>query len=130
MTPTPESDKPLVLVVDDDWMNREMMQAYLERAAFRVAVAHDAETALQKAVQLRPRLILLDVRMGEKDGYEVCQELKSDPSTEPIPVVMLSALATDDARLHARQVGAVGFLTKTMNLMQLVDQIRGFITPL
>jgi DNA-binding response OmpR family regulator len=126
------SDLPntLILVVDDDWMNREMMQAYLERSGFRVAVAHDAESALSGAASLMPALILLDVRMGERDGYEVCLELKGQEKTRAIPVVMLSALAHEDARTRALEVGAMAFLTKTTNLSNLVAQIREFLQPL
>jgi DNA-binding response OmpR family regulator len=119
--------KPLILVVDDDWMNREMMQAYLTRAGYRVEVAHDAETAIRKAAELVPQLVMLDIRMGEKDGYEVCQELKANPRTQPIAVVMLSALSTEEAHQRSREVGAVGFLTKTMHLSQLVEQVKGFL---
>jgi CheY-like chemotaxis protein len=115
---------PLILVVDDDWMNREMMQAYLQRAGFEVALAHDAASALEKAVALHPDLIMLDVRMGEKDGYEVCHELKLQEGTRQVPVVMLSALNSDDARARALEVGAAGFLTKTMNLGKMVGEIR------
>lgn len=122
-----ETPKPLILVVDDDWMNREMMQAYLTRSGYRVEVAHDAETALGKAAELLPQLIMLDVRMGEKDGYEVCQELKSNAQTQAITVIMLSALSTEDARQRALQVGAAGFLTKTMHLSSLIDQIRAYL---
>jgi DNA-binding response OmpR family regulator len=118
---------PLILVVDDDWMNREMMQAYLTRAGFRVDVAHDAETALRKASEFLPSLVMLDVRMGEKDGFEVCQELKANPRTQAISVVMLSALSTEESRRRAVEVGAVGFLTKTMHLASMVDQVRQFV---
>ncbi len=124
-----DTEKPnaLVLVVDDDWMNREMMQAYLTRAGFRVEVAHDAETALQKAAAFLPWLILLDVRMGEKDGFEVCQELKQNALTQSIPVLMLSALSNEEARQRAEEVGAAGFLTKTMHLSKMIEHVKKFL---
>ena len=124
---TSAADKPTILVVDDDWMNREMMQAYLGRSGFRVVVAHDAPSALEQAQALRPALIMLDVRMGETDGFEVCQELKTREETRAIPVVMLSALSTQEARERASNVGAVDFITKTMNLAAIVSQIRALI---
>jgi DNA-binding response OmpR family regulator len=127
MTNAADANAPLILVVDDDWMNREMMQAYLERSGFRVALAHDSASALEKAVELVPQLIMLDVRMGEKDGYEVCQELKAQPRTQAVPVVMLSALSNDEARTRARQAGANDFITKTMNLSSMVTQIRALL---
>lgn len=127
MAENSEIPKPLVLVVDDDWMNREMMQAYLTRSGFRVEVAHDADTALRKAAELLPQLIMLDVRMGEKDGFEVCQELKSSPQTQGITILMLSALSTEEARQRALQVGAAGFLTKTMHLSSMIQQIHEYL---
>jgi DNA-binding response OmpR family regulator len=127
MSSAEDMTAPLILVVDDDWMNREMMQAYLERSGFRVALAHDAESALQKAADMVPSLIMLDVRMGDRDGFEVCQELKSRPETAVVPVVMLSALSNDDTRIRARAVGAADFITKTMNLAGLVAQIRALL---
>lgn len=124
MSATDSPLQPLILVVDDDWMNREMMQAYLERAGFRVAVAHDASSALESAASLRPNLIMLDVRMGEKDGFEVCQELRLQEASRSVPILMLSALSSEDARQKAADAGATGFLTKTMNLASLVEQMR------
>lgn len=124
MTAIDSPQQPLVLVVDDDWMNREMMQAYLEREGFRVALAYDAESALETAAKLQPNLIMLDVRMGEKDGYEVCQELRLLEGSRSVPILMLSALSSDDARKKALDVGATGFITKTMNLASMVTQMR------
>jgi DNA-binding response OmpR family regulator len=129
MADNSETPKPLILVVDDDWMNREMMQAYLTRAGFRVEVAHDAETALRKAAEMLPLLIMLDVRMGEKDGFEVCQELKANVQTQAITILMLSALSTEEARQRALQVGAAGFLTKTMHLSSMIEQVKHYLKP-
>ncbi|MBE0689634.1 MAG: response regulator, partial [Anaerolineae bacterium] len=111
-------------VVDDDWMNREMMQAYLERAGFRVVLAHDAASAMTTALEQQPDLIMLDVHMGETDGYDICRDLKADAQTSQIPVVMLSALNSDDAREHSADAGAVAFITKTLNLALVVTSIR------
>ena len=127
MADNSETPKPLILVVDDDWMNREMMQAYLTRAGFRVEVAHDAETALRKAADLLPQLIMLDVRMGEKDGFEVCQELKANSQTQAITILMLSALSTEEARQRALQLGAAAFLTKTMHLSSMIEQVQQYL---
>lgn len=130
MTTAEGSQPPLVLVVDDDWMNREMMQAYLEREGFRVALAYDAESALSSAASLKPDLIMLDVRMGEKDGYEVCQELRLQEGSRSVPILMLSALSSDDARNKAIEVGATGFITKTMNLASMVTHMRQVLQTL
>ncbi|MCA9909939.1 MAG: response regulator [Anaerolineae bacterium] len=115
---------PLILVVDDDWLNRDMMKAYLERTGFRVVLAHDAPSTFSTAREQQPDLIMLDVQMGEVDGYDICRDLKADVQTEPIPVVMLSAYNSDEARERSADAGAVTFITKTLNLAQVVTSIR------
>ncbi|MCA9905080.1 MAG: response regulator [Anaerolineae bacterium] len=124
MSDTSNDTSALILVVDDDWMNREMMQAYLDRAGFRVLLGYDAASALAMAREHQPQLIMLDVRMGEIDGYDVCRDLKADDVTSHIPVVMLSALSTDEAHANALEAGAVAFITKTVNLSHIVASIR------
>jgi DNA-binding response OmpR family regulator len=115
---------PLILVADDDWMNREMMQVYLQRAGFRVAAAHDGASAIQQAMIETPDLVLLDVRMGEIDGYDVCAQMKTMDTLKTTPILMLSALSSQDAVDSAMKAGADGFITKTMNLSQVVQTIR------
>ncbi|MCC6616701.1 MAG: response regulator [Anaerolineae bacterium] len=115
---------PLILVVDDDWLNRDMMKAYLERTGFRVVLAHDAASTLATARDEQPDLIMLDVQMGETDGYDICRDLKADVHTGQIPVVMLSAYNSAEARERSADAGAVTFITKTVNLAHVVASIR------
>jgi len=124
MSDTSNHALPLVLVVDDDWLNRDMMKAYLERTGFRVVLAHDAASTLSTAREQLPDLIMLDVQMGETDGYDICRDLKADAQTGPIPVVMLSAYNSGEARERSVAAGAVTFITKTVNLAHVVTSIR------
>ena len=82
--------KPRILVVDDDDLNLEFMQAYLETADYHVQTAHSGEHALKDVDLSPPDVILLDVRMGGMSGYEVCKALKSNDITRHIPVLVVT----------------------------------------
>ena len=88
------SDKQLILVVDDDPDLVEAVAMKLESENFRVAKAYDGIQAWEKIKEEKPALIVLDVMMPKKDGYEVCDEIKKDPEYKDITVVLLTAVAS------------------------------------
>jgi putative two-component system response regulator len=98
-----------ILVVDDRPDNLALISRLL-KDTYRLEVANDGEKALKIARESRPDLILLDIRMPGKSGYDVCRELKSDPSTSEIPIIFLTA-STDDEQ-HGFEMGAVDYITK------------------
>jgi CheY-like chemotaxis protein len=116
--------KPLLLLVDDDWMNREILQAQLEIAGFRVLAAHGGEQALELAHSSEPDLVLLDIRMSDMDGFSVCAALKSQAVTAHIPVILLTAHLPNDAEGRAASVGAAGILLKPFDTLTLSRQIN------
>ena len=87
------ADKKLILVVDDEPDFVSIVQSNLEKEGFAVNVAYDGNEGLKKVRQSPPDLIVLDVMMPEKDGYEMCAELKKDEATADIPIIMLTAVA-------------------------------------
>src|SRR5690606_16285855 len=103
---------PLIMVVDDDWMNREVIEAHLLGAGYDVAVAHSGEQALDVALQRTPDLVLLDVRMQGLSGYDVCQRLKALDAMRSVPVVMVTALESDEDKLKAINAGADDVIIK------------------
>ncbi len=117
-----------ILAVDDDWMNREMLQAHLENAGFRVLLANSGTKALEIAASEHPDLILLDVRMPGLDGYETCIQLKAAPQTQHIPVLMITALEDEETKARGREAGAADFVPKPFDLDQMLHQIRHFLT--
>lgn len=119
--------KPLILVVDDDWMNREVMEAHLQAADYDVIVAHSGENALEMAFERPPDLILLDVRMQGLSGYEVCQRLKSNHATRYVPVVIVSALESDEDRLRAIRSGADDFVSKPYSSLVLLTRVKSLL---
>jgi CheY-like chemotaxis protein len=103
---------PVVLVVDDNDMNRALARSLLERSGYRVAEAHSGDAAVSAARHELPALVLMDLAMPGKNGYEAFAELRSDPSTAHIPVVALTAMAmrADEAKVKA--AGFDAYLTK------------------
>lgn len=116
-------DVGLVLVVDDDWMGRELLEAYLTSAGYRVLQANSGELALQMAVENPPDLVMLDVNMSGMDGFEVCARLRQNKSTQAVPVLMITALRSDADLLQADEVGANGFVTKPFDAATLLGQV-------
>lgn len=88
------SEKKRILVVDDEPDFASIVQGNLEKEGFEVEVAYDGVEGLEKVRQNPPDAIVLDVMMPEKDGYEMCAEIKNDPETANIPIVLLTAVAS------------------------------------
>jgi CheY-like chemotaxis protein/anti-sigma regulatory factor (Ser/Thr protein kinase) len=114
---------PAVLVVDDDPVARELMQGYLEREGYAVVCAASGPDGLRLARELRPLAITLDVLMPGSDGWAVLSQLKADPDTCDIPVVMVSML---DERRLGFTLGAVDYLTKPVDRARLAATLRRF----
>lgn len=122
---TPPKDKPpLVLVVDDYQDAREMYSEYLEFSGFRVAEARNGIEALEKAFELLPDLILMDLSLPGMDGWEATRRLKADERTKRIPVVALTGHALAGHSEGARQAGCDAFVTKPCLPDALVVEIR------
>ncbi len=120
-------DCPVIMVVDDDWMNREVLQAYLEADGCCVILAHDGSEALRLVAETPPDLVLLDINMPGMSGYEVCARLKNDERTQFIPVVMVTALEAEQDRIRAIQAGADDFLTKPFNSLLMRTRVRSLL---
>ena len=119
----------LILVIDDDAMNREVMEAFLEAEKYRVQVASDGEGGLQKALAHPPDLILLDVKMPGKSGYAICRELKTHPRTRSIPVVMVTGFSGEKERERGYSAGADGFLTRPFNIADFLETVGSYLEP-
>ncbi|MBI4589424.1 MAG: response regulator, partial [Candidatus Rokubacteria bacterium] len=104
-----EMGRPLVLVVEDDPKTVELLRFSLSREGFRVEEAPDGEQALAKARALQPFLVTLDILLPKKDGWEVLKELKGDPTTRDIPVLIVSIV---DERERGFSLGAVDYILK------------------
>lgn len=117
----------LILVVEDEPDIRELISLTLQFGGFKVVQAANGEEAIQKAIELRPDLILMDVRMPIMDGFEACQELKRQPQTQDIPVVFLSAKGQDADIKKGYEVGAVAYWLKPFSPEQLPLQLNDIL---
>lgn len=115
------ADGPVVLVVDDDAAGSELMGRVLARQGLRVESAASGEDGLRRARELRPSLILLDVRMPGTDGWNVLAQLKADPQLAPIPVVMISVTGQQTLGFA---LGAADYLVKPVRNDSLVQTVR------
>ncbi|HYX24310.1 MAG TPA: response regulator [Thermoanaerobaculia bacterium] len=121
------SDKkhpPLVLVVDDVDHGREIFAEYLEFRGFRVATAADGLEAIEKAHELLPDIILMDLSLPGIDGWEATRRLRQDPSTSAIPIIALTAHALASAHDRARDVGCNAVVTKPCLPKDLEQEVR------
>lgn len=115
---------PLVLLVDDERAIRTICRVNLEGDGLAVSEATDGSEALEAVRQVRPSLVLLDVMMPGIDGWGVAEELAADEATREIPVVFLSARAAQEDRVHAQELGAVGYVVKPFDPLELAERVR------
>ena len=116
-----------VLAVDDDPVIQRLLQVNLEMEGYEVTLAGDGDEAIAKVRELRPDLVLLDVMMPNRDGWSVCEEMKSDPELKDIPVVFLSARAQDADVLRGRALGADNYVTKPFDPIDLLELVADLI---
>ena len=119
-----QSDFKKVLLIDDERTMHVMLRSVLSANGFEVVSAMTGEEGLALAAQCLPDIIILDVIMPKLKGREVCKQLKADPVTSSIPVIFLTAKDSDDDVNAEMAVGAVGHITKPINPMLLIKNIR------
>ncbi|HEY9709795.1 MAG TPA: response regulator, partial [Oculatellaceae cyanobacterium] len=102
----------LILIVDDDSTNLKLLFTFLKESGFKVLVAKDGESAIEKLQEVSPDLILLDVKMPGIDGFETCRRLKESVVTNDIPVIFMTVLSETIDKLQGLSLGAVDYITK------------------
>lgn len=116
--------KPKILVVDDEPEAVELVRFNLAQAGYEVLTASDGAEALNRARTLLPHLIILDVMMPVIDGMEVCRLLRRDPQTSAIPIVMLTAKASEADRVLGLELGADDYVVKPFSPRELVLRVQ------
>jgi CheY-like chemotaxis protein len=116
-----------VLIADDNEPNRELLEAYLAGVECEVATAIDGRDALDKVASFHPDVILLDVMMPKLSGFEVCQQLKSQPETSRIMILMVTALGELGDIERAVDAGTDDFLSKPVNRVELVKRVENML---
>jgi len=113
-----------ILAVDDEKHIVRLVQVNLQRAGYEVVTANDGREALEKVATERPDLVVLDVMMPYMDGFEVLRNLRANPETRELPVIMLTAKAQDADVFKGWQSGVDAYLTKPFNPMELLSFVK------
>lgn len=120
--------KSKILVVDDEMANRLLLHGILGPHGYEIYEASDGEEALAQVEKIKPDLVLLDVVMPKKNGFEVCQVLKSSNKTKLIPVVMLTSLDQLQDKLRGVDLGADDYINKPFNLAELTTRVKALLS--
>ena len=126
----PDLTGSVLLLVDDNEQNVELLQAYLEALPCTVLTAYDGREAMriiEDDDQPTPDLVLLDVMMPRMSGFEVCRQLKDDPKTRGIPVMMVTALNELGDIERGVESGTDDFLTKPVNRLELLTRVKSLL---
>lgn len=121
--------KRRILVVDDEPDIRELLREVLGNHGHDVVTADTAMSGLNEARRYLPDLVLLDVMLGDMDGFSVCEILHTQPSTHGIPVIMMTAMAGEMARFNSFASGALGFISKPLSPRDLLARVDSFLAP-
>lgn len=113
-----------ILVIEDNRDNFEMVRFLLEQEGFAVLGAYDGREGLSKAQTEKPALILLDLTLPEIDGWTLAAQLKTDPLTQAIPILALTAHALPGDRKKAMDAGCDGYITKPLDLNEFIVIIK------
>ena len=116
-----------ILVVDDEPDALDLVAFNLKQAGLEVVTADDGAAALKRAREVVPDLILLDLMLPEVDGLEVCKQLRRDPATASIPIIMLTAKAAEIDRVLGLELGADDYVTKPFSPRELVLRVKNLV---
>lgn len=118
-----------VLVADDEPNIVRSLEFLMDQAGYQVRVVHDGEQALQAIEQQPPDLILLDVMMPKRNGYEVCKAIRENPAWQGIHIIMLTAKGQEAEREKGIELGADDYVTKPFSTRALVKKVKGVLEP-
>jgi len=115
---------PVFKVVDDDKKIVRLVRSYLEQAKFEVLTAYDGETALHTIRRDRPDLVVLDLMLPDRDGWDITRFIRSDKQLAALPIIMLTARVDDTDKIIGLELGADDYVTKPFNPREVVARVR------
>ncbi|MCA8987194.1 MAG: response regulator [Planctomycetaceae bacterium] len=124
---TEDTKKSRILIADDNQQNRELVEAYLSDEDYEIAMAEDGQQTMDQVRDFEPDLILLDIMMPKKSGFEVCQQLKKNAATQNILVLVITALRDSTDIEKAVEAGADDFLSKPVHRLELLTRVRSLL---
>lgn len=121
------NDKPLVLLVDDVPQNIQILHQILDMGEYSFAIATSGKETLEMVKKKLPDLILLDIMLGDIDGFKVCKHLKKDPETAAVPIIFLTAKVGVEDKVKGFKLGAVDYITKPFEDAEVVARVHTHI---
>jgi two-component system alkaline phosphatase synthesis response regulator PhoP len=121
------SNETTILVVDDDRTIVEVLQGYLQQAGYRVQVAYNGDTAVHLLRNENPNLLLLDLMLPDKDGWDIARWIRSDARLSAMPIIMLTARVEDMDKIIGLELGADDYITKPFNGREVVARVRALL---
>ena len=118
---------PKIMLVEDNEMNRDMLSRRLLRKGYEVVIAVDGHECMQVLADNDPDLVLMDINLPGKDGYELTREIKANPATSALPVIALTAHAMSGDRDKCIEAGCEDYDTKPVDFKRLLAKIQGFL---
>jgi DNA-binding response OmpR family regulator len=115
---------PTVLSVDDEPDITDLARHHLNRVGYEVLTASSGRQALETVYARHPDLVLLDLMLPDIDGFSVCEILRSDPATAAIPIIIVSAWSTSDARATGFEYGVLDYVTKPFSPQELIARVN------
>lgn len=116
-----------ILVVDDDRDIVRLVRSYLEKAGYQVLTAFDGESALQVLRSEKPQLLILDLMLPDRDGWDVARLVRADSSIAATPIIMLTARVEDNDKIVGLEIGADDYITKPFNPREVVARVRALL---
>jgi len=116
-----------ILIADDEVNIVISLEFLMKREGFEVVIASDGEEAIAKIREEKPDLVLLDVMMPRKTGFEVCQEVRSNPELQDLKILMLTAKGRDTEVAKGMALGADEYMTKPFSTHELVERVKGLL---
>jgi DNA-binding response OmpR family regulator len=125
-----EKKKIKVLIIDDDLTLREMYAERMMVEDYDVHIAKDGDEGIKMAKEVKPDVVLLDIMMPGTNGFGVLESLQKDPTTESIPILMLSALIQEENKAKSKDGGAIGYIVKSETTpADVIEKIKKTLTP-
>jgi DNA-binding response OmpR family regulator len=124
----PDDTKNLILIVEDDPFLRNLLSTRLAREGFKIDIAIDGVEAGEKIRSIRPALILLDLILPRKNGFEVLEEISDDPQLRSIPIIIISNLGQESDIQRGKSLGAMDYFVKArLSIDELVSKIKEIV---
>ena len=118
---------PRILVVDDDKQIVRLVRSYLEQAGYQVLTAYDGQTALHAIRREKPDLVILDLMLPDRDGWEITRLVRGDPALSDLPIIMLTARVEDTDKIVGLELGADDYISKPFNPREVAARARAVL---